>query len=182
MADRYRFPGQLGGGEYDALTGFSVAGDDTRMRFCIPDVGVVDVPEAALTKVEPPLPPEPPDRTIVAVGTVGRALYERNDVPDIRQWQGLHDKAWYTWAEVCEDGTPVRLVPDPAAGVELPWSGQSRYMHTMRVESEGDGSVVIEAETSSSGIALNRLLSPEVARAMAAALLAAADAAEAGAP
>jgi hypothetical protein len=135
--------------------------------------------------VEPPLPPEPQEHgAIVAVGTIGRALYERDD--DQLRWQGLHDKAWYKWAEVCAGGTPVRLVPDPAAGVELPWRGNGNGATSwVAVGDWGDAESInpdlIPLLVASGGRLTTPVLTPATARAMAAALLAAADAAEAGA-
>jgi hypothetical protein len=186
MADRYRLPEALGGGEVrgrEVRTGVSVGvGSFPVVLAEVDSIGEITVPLSAMTKVEPPLPPEPPDRAVVYIcdpeGGPG-ILAERNDdsapSPDTgrRWWAG---GLWYGWPWLCNRPVaPVRLVPDPAAGVELPWrGGHPQAPFTVSFGDQGGAAIV-----SSPG---PFILAAVDARAMAAALLAAADAAEAVTP
>lgn len=188
VSARYRLPEHLGGGECHIVSEVrSVARwatNEVIVEMVAPAAGLrLQLNRDALTKVEPPLPPEPQEHgAVVAVGSIGRALYERDD--DALRWIGLHDKAWYSWAEICETGTPVRLVPDPAAGVELPWvigKDDVGRLDSTQVEAEiEDGEVIDRLYDSHESQWTTVRYTPNGARAKAAALLAAADAVEAG--
>jgi hypothetical protein len=119
---RYLFPDDLGGGEHEALTSFcSKAGNDWRFRFDLPGIGLVDIPEGALTEVKPPLPEEPPVGSLVHLAS-DYGVYERV----ARGWLNAGDAAgkafdWDTLIRLNSGDAPVRLVPDPfAEPVELP--------------------------------------------------------------
>lgn len=110
----YRFPA----GDFEAAAdhgdklGFDLPGTNTR----------VWVPRSALTKVTPPLPTEPPVGSFVNAGST---VLHRRDSAGI-DWWDLINQCWLTWAQVCDLGTPVLLVPAPAPAA-LPWSGTSLY-------------------------------------------------------
>lgn len=117
---RYKLPDALGGGEFERLTGYkSKAGDDWRMRFDIPGVGLVDVPLEALTEVKPSLPEEPPDKAVVL--WCGEA-YQRDDKVVDPEYNWFGDQGWVSWRDMHAGGeTIVRLVPAHEP-VELPWT------------------------------------------------------------
>lgn len=168
MADRWRLPEVLGGGEleeYRHVSGTTEAPAGT-VAFLV-DGCLVCVALGLLTKVEPP--PQPPVGAVVLDN--GGNAWQRGADHLTRPWMcaaaGDED-----WATLQEYAPLTRLVPDPAAGVELPWGTQPRVWVD---ESVGRPAMVgVRYKT-------DFWLSPAIARAMAAALLAAADAAEAGA-
>lgn len=163
---RYRLPEALGGGEFEASevhaqkAGF-VSGEH-----------VVWIPVAWLTKVEPPLPPEPPLWAVVV------DKHERvwQHVSDGRgEWTCTVADLGAEWDELQEYAPLVRLVPDPAAGVELPWD---RGLWSVRTSHIGiEAHVVIQAPVGQNYV--SERVSVDVARELAGVLLAAADAAEA---
>lgn len=164
----------LGGGEYEPLTSFnSKAGDDWRVRFSIPDVGLVDIPMAALTEVKPPLPPEPLNGSFVRAG---EHYFQRDDQRldmDHSAWWNLSDDRWSTWEQVCQLGTPVRLVPAPEP-VALPWQdGPLGVSFDPRGLGGGPHKVVVVVGAHTANV------TALVARAAGYAFLTAADAAEA---
>jgi len=96
------------------------------LRFDIPGVGRIRVQREALVEVEEPLPPEPPNFSVVRVGV--RPFSRNDDAPRDggRNWHGPSSAE--TWREVCDiarESTgfpPVLLVPDPLTEApELPW-------------------------------------------------------------
>lgn len=110
--ERYRLNRDVlvAGNEYDVrLVRDHEHGRPVHAVVTVPGVGSVIVPPTVVTKVEPPLPPEPPIGSIVR--SVGGVLYER--------------QGWvrYTWAEICHDG-PVTLLVD-VEPVELPFTVHS---------------------------------------------------------
>lgn len=168
MGERYRLPEALGGGEVEVLHGFARLEDDGRVDVKMEGLSeVATVPRTWLTKVEPPLPPEPPVGAVV-VDSEGDAWQRRKNEWGVRHWvtPTSGDQDWATLVE--HYGPLTRLVPDPAAGVELPWGTQPRVW-------VDESMVGVRYKT-------DFWLGPDAARAMAAALWAAADAAEAGAP
>lgn len=177
---RYRLPDVLGGGEFGGYVFCGVA------TFEVPGVGRLMLPEDSVVEVASPLPPEPAVGEFVACGAAGNLL------PFFRRWDegwgavGGSDPRGWTWAEICaraqerRGGPPVRLVPDPfAEPVELPWASQPYAQGLMRtvVHLSSDG-VVDENGNGITGVAV--AMPPEMARAKARALLAAADRAESG--
>jgi hypothetical protein len=185
MADRYRLPEALGGGEYDEHRR-----PDGSMEAPVGNVAFLEngclftVALALLAKVEPPLPPEPPHGSIVRVSP-GGGVFERG-AGDVWFRREINSNLGYDWGHLCGEGAPVRLVPDPAAGVELPWRGNGNGATSwVAVGDWGDAESInpdlIPLLVASGGRLTTPVLTPATARAMAAALLAAADAAEAGA-
>lgn len=188
MSTVYRFPDQLGGGEYEEhrrLDG-STEGPVGTKAFLINEC-LVCVAKNLLTEVPPPLPPEPGNRTVVRItspATHISVIAERDD----RAGTAEGALRWYTTAEgPCQWGDLVhpasivtRLVPDPfAEPVELPWASQPYAPGIMRtsVHVTSDG---VEDENSNGGhIGVAVAMPAEQARAKARALWAAADAAEA---
>lgn len=130
----YRLPDWLGG--HEARLNPDVTAEYSFLALIVagPD-GVewsIEVAEEMVTKVEPPLPPEPPD------GFVGRQpprdgrssrIWERDDrawgEDDVRHWWGTGFEKPFSWAELLDwlDGDElIPLVPDPAHGApELPY-------------------------------------------------------------
>lgn len=124
------------------ITHFSTAGNTTvtvegivsahldEMRFVVgkPQGTVVNLETttprdtATVDVLAMPLPPEPDEGTVVQIGDI--VLIRRTfatDGPE-RCWRATNHESPWTWAEICQSDTPVRLVPDPAAsGHELPW-------------------------------------------------------------
>lgn len=120
---------------------------------------------SSLTEVKPPLPPEPPVASFVVAGS---HMLNRRDDQGI-DWWDYGNRCWLTWAQVCELGTPVRLVPAPEP-VALPWVGPGEYL---AVESPAARTIRVTADDR------DTLCTPDVAREMARALNTAADQAEA---
>lgn len=110
----YRFPDQLGGGEYE-IPG-SIEGFDS-VVVAVPGVGDVILPTDALTLVVPPLPPEPDLWGVVLDGR-GRA-WQRISVAT-SGWAEAGGSGMCTWTDVCEEGPPTLLTAlwEP---VTLPW-------------------------------------------------------------
>jgi hypothetical protein len=132
-----------------------------------------------LEPVEPPLPPEPPLGSVVldrdgdawqrGLTRRGNWCCTRNDGAEDR-WEDLWDGY----------GPLVRLVPDPAAGVELPWHAPVNEVSVGAenvVDVNDDGEVAERVRLVMGGYH-QTLFTPDGAREKAAALLAAADAAE----
>jgi hypothetical protein len=167
---RYRLPEALGGGEYEAVRQGGRAGV-VLIGFDIPDVGSVDLPRSILVEVEEPPPPEPEIGAIVLAD--GRPwIHTQHCWPS---WLGTGGFE-ASWKDLLGDYSdlPVRLVPDPAAGVVLPW----------RLGFPTGGTITVSRADVSleKGVAMVSTPGPFVlgaadARSMAAALLAAADAA-----
>jgi hypothetical protein len=108
------------------------------------DGEVVWIPLTLLTEVAQPLPEEPPDDSIVRVGD---EVYWRQAGPfhdeSLRWLEFGPDAAWRSWAEVCARGTPVRLVPDLAEPVEIPWHGEESDNAAITVDRYDEGNVSI---------------------------------------
>lgn len=167
---KYRLPEALGGGEVDVLHG--MARDDGRVDCDVPEVGIVTVPFRALTEVQPP---EPPIGAFVHLASY-YGLYERID----RGWidgtlTGGKAYEWETLVRLNSGDTPVRLAPVPfVEPVKLRWE-QGPVGVDFAPEGLGGGphKVVVVAGDDA------RNITALVARDMAHALWAAADAAEA---
>ena len=155
----YKLPDILGGGVVKVLHG--MAREDDLVDCVLSDGSHLVLPLRRLTKVEDPLPEEPP------VGSVVRAQLVDEDEPWM--WQRTtptigYGAGWYAaglgmcfeWAALCTRGTPVLLVPAPEP-VELPWRGESngtrpiavtqRSINTVRVDVGRDEGFNIEAAT-----------------------------------
>jgi hypothetical protein len=144
-----------------------------------------------------PLPPEPPDGSVVRVSdTAMWRVFERDD-RDARDFPNP-ERHWYpasagdgarlSWADVCEaaePGVPVPLAPDPLAGepIQLPVECVDGDGDLIRVnEPDANGDVPIELIPASGGpvglVCLPRLVAARFARAA----LAAANQAERSGP
>lgn len=167
MIERYRLPEVFGTREIVMVS--REPGGIIHGRVFLDDgrYGDVAFNEQMLIKVEPPEPPEPAKGSVVidGDGTAWQRGYE--------DWMGPEGR-YGDWAHLCEisKGMPVRLVPDPAAGVELPWGVEPRVW-------------VDETPTAPPMVGVRYgdktfWLKPGYAREFAGAVLAAADAAERG--
>jgi hypothetical protein len=165
---RYRLPEVLGGGEYNG-TPTSFAGTEYR---CF-DVDGVNfyVRLADLTEAKPPLPPEPPVRSVVLAEAPFATPVVFFRYPN--GWAEPAGSTYYDWAKVCSYGTPVRYVPDPfAEPVTLPWMGISDTSDEIFVNRHL-GAVAKLVWVAVDGT--ERAVKADVAKAMARALWAAAD-------
>lgn len=157
----YRFPDALGGGEHEGskngvLAEFNLPGLDEALL----------LPLSVLTEVKPDVPPEPPMWTIAQVG---HWLIQRRDNRDAMiSWYDLERKTWLTWEQVWAEGDVVLYMPVPK--VELPANGTLFYSDPWTV-SRVKWMVTIET------LQPDLDLSPDQAKAMALALLTAAEAA-----
>lgn len=105
---RYRLPAELGGGEYEG----ELNSTSTVATLTVPGVGDIEVPGTCVTIVAPPLPPEPPNGTVV-LDHEGDAWQRRGS------WRSANDKDDRVlergWGLLNEEFGPLtRLVPDPA--------------------------------------------------------------------
>lgn len=123
------------------------------------------VPITVLDEYEDPLPPEPPHESVVRVKD--RGIWQSFH----GAWEGTISRERKSWAQMCELGTPVPMVPNPLAEpVELPW-------HVADVSVRPTADYGIRAIR----VAVDQdcaFLSPDHAREMARALWAAASAAD----
>lgn len=181
MSARYRLPEHLGGGECVIVSEANCGGG------CPTDEVIVETSthgirlqlnRSVLVEVTPV--PQPPHGSIVR--DANGSVFERG-AGDIWFRRELIEIA-YDWRDVCAPGTPVRLIPDPAAGVELPWvigKDDVGRLDSTQVEAEiEDGEVIDRLYDSHESQWTTVRYTPNGARAKAAALLAAADAVEAG--
>ena len=123
---RYRLPEVLGGGEHEASNEQTPMGSYA-VRF---DLGLsrplyLDLRD--LTEVQPPLPPEPPIKSVVRAQLVGESepwVFERGALNSAR-WFTTGGSESYKWEQLCEVDTPVQLVPVaelwPGPVAALPW-------------------------------------------------------------
>lgn len=163
----YRLPDELGGGEVEVLHG--MARGDGRVDCKVIGVGItLNLPYRSLVKVEPV---EPPDGTVVAVGGT-ELIYKRLN----GSWWGCGEAHPIPWEVVSDPayGKMVRLVPDPAAGVELPWNAAPDGPLVMLHDTRGRPDFPIELALWLGVREQGRYLSKTEARELAAALLAAA--------
>ena len=105
MNDRYRLPEVLGGAEYESvgkhgdMVGFDFPNFPDRMW----------LPASVVIKVEPPLEEPRTMGSVVQIDGAGLWVLSYSS-PDTR-WLGIHSRDLKSWTELCELGTPVRLVP-----------------------------------------------------------------------
>lgn len=130
------------------------------------------LPATMLVEVPDPLPPQPPVGSFVFLDEPMMVLHRRDDHGI--DWVNLANNNWFTWANICEMGTPVQLVPAPPV-VELPWKNHGVEVQRTITDSGPGDHVFVSTKGASYGFAH---LKPAVAREMAAALIAAADEAE----
>ncbi len=183
---RYRLPEVLGGGEcviVEVNPALTLMGKPAHVVRTPPPQTLDDgfdyvvVQRDALIEMEDPLPPEPPVGAVV-LDRDGHAW--QRGLPGRGNWcctEGAHaEDEWMVL--VLDYGPLTRLVPDPAVGVELPWRWYDGREDGSQIFVERNGTVrdrVMVGDHRDESV----FLSPAVARAKAAALLAAADAAEA---
>lgn len=184
---RYRLPDVLGGMVLPEDTGGILDiqhGDEVwLLRFDIPGVGVVRVQREALVEVAPPLPPEPPDWTVVGIrqSSGNYLVLQRQPVITVEDsaWfiAGDHKCERHDWAEVCAFGPPVLLVPDPLTDAPaLPWYGApASSTRRLTVKKASTSDAVAQVEVGESFVAVNA----ETARQFGLALLRAASEREA---
>lgn len=131
--ERYRLNIDLPAGSEHDVQMLMNNGRPVHAVVMVPGVGSVIVPPDAVTRVEPPLPPEPPVGTLVrdAEGRIyerqSYGIYERQSYGSTPEHTWMHLTSngagrglRYTWAKVCESGPVTILVPmEP---VELPFT------------------------------------------------------------
>lgn len=116
----YRLPDVLGGAEFELSHHTRSSG----MAYGRAAGLTVAVPFDVLVEVEPPLPPEPPDGSVVWVDNPSACrVFERDgsrriDANGRHWWVGGRERPM-TWVDVCSYGTPVRLVPVGTEGNDL---------------------------------------------------------------
>ena len=175
---RYRLPEVLGGGECTVVErdpALTLMGKPAHVVMTEDGTYVV-VQTGTLTVV---MPEEPPNLTVLRAGT---AVYQRDDglgrdVGSTRSWWWMAGRAQSTdWPSIARLEF-VRLVPDPfAEPVELPWGGSHGLKVSQTHTDSGPGDkVYVSTKGASYGFAH---VKPSLAREMARALWAAADAAE----
>lgn len=89
-----------------------------------PTLGSISVDSALVSEVKPPLPPEPPNGTVLSNGIDAFIRCDDENNPGEGAWYCTGDKQIWTWAEVAPTIDPGyrSYVPDPAADApELPW-------------------------------------------------------------
>ena len=135
----YLLPSALGGTKREAHHERAQPGGQAAGFYV--DGEVVWIPLTLLTEVAQPLPEEPPDDSIVRVGD---EFYWRQADESLRWLEFGPDAAWRSWAEVCARGTPVRLVPDLAEPVGLPWEHKDRHLNDVIVQHpDSDGEIIV---------------------------------------
>lgn len=183
MATRYRLPDGIRDGEIEAeeVWGGCAGG---RPEYQLAGGFTLLAPAGQpLERVTPPPPEEPPNFAVVRVGT---RAYIRDDLPAANHLNWYGPEGRKSWDELCGMANrftgfpPVLLIPDPfAEPVALPWSAATEPISSLRptlyVEAAVLPGVHITARPFGDG---QWQLSPAVARDMARALWAAADAAE----
>jgi hypothetical protein len=117
----YKLPVGIGGGDVELLTDQNptrLVDDFVWVRHEV--LGLVQVERRKLVA---PLPPEPEEGAVVMVGeTVLRRKTFATYGPEMC-WRAVGDEDQWSWRDICHRGTPVRLVPDPAASApDMPWS------------------------------------------------------------
>jgi hypothetical protein len=118
----YKLPDILGGGVVNVLHG--MAREDDLVDCVLSDGSHLALPQRRLTKIEDPLPEEPP------VGSVVRAQLVDEDRPWVweRSMDHHNGSGWYMagadstfeWAALCTRGTPVLLAPAPERVINRP--------------------------------------------------------------
>jgi hypothetical protein len=177
---RYRLPEALGGGECRVLNPPSGNGVYVRVTLGEGDEAfTIDIDRNLLTEIREPLPEEPPFGAVVMVD--GEAC-QHFDTPYEEElvWAIVGSPKRISWVQLCDlalPGEPTRLIPDPfAEPVELPWkNGHGVEVSQTRTDTGMSDQVYVSTKYASYGFAH---VGPDVARDMARALWAAADAAE----
>jgi len=173
---RYKLPDELGGRTVDAEeTWGGCAG--ARPEYRIGDI-TLTMPPGTPLKVMPPA--EPPPGPYLLDGGAVVICTSPGDwwVPNGRGNPGVFRYMWPGFWEKFggPDVTLVPLVPDPAAGVQLPWAGESAVLATrlgVCTHDPGEGGSLVQELYGSR----DALLHPDTAEAKGAALIAAARAA-----
>lgn len=174
---RYRLPEILGGGEFEATDAQLWLPGMIRLRVG-DSVALFDA--SVLTKVEPPLPPEPPLWTPVLVRD--HEVFQRQPRGSRSAYSHAGFEEDYTWAEVCGGDVPRVLVPAPEP-VELPWmavcSADGEDVLSVGPP-DSENQIIVKIRGTRTGELRAVYLDAEQARAGSRALWTAADAAENG--
>ena len=180
----YRLPDALGGGEYEEYRHVNGGTEAPAGTVAFLEAGCIfTVARRLLTEVKPPPPPEPPVGSIVHLASY-YGVYERVD----RGWLLTSDAAGRacdcTLLRLNSGDAPVRLVPDPFAGLfDLPWESAPRLLVSRvsrsTVEVRDSGRIRDFNEAGDGKYLATVDWTPDGARAKARALWAAADAVEA---
>lgn len=173
---RYRLPAELGGGEIEAIPQGTIMGSMGH-RYQYWGDGYELWFETALTEVEPPIPDEP-EPGAYDIGGVLCVRWAADKSPS--RWAfgtgssaaGVYHCDWpELWAELGaprRSPPPIRLVPDPAQDVELPWRCGDLYIERL----DATSGLMVEVNFQDRWVRLDA----DEARQAAAALLAAAEA------
>jgi hypothetical protein len=136
-----KMPGELGGAEVQVrFRGRRELGG--YLGVDVPGVGVVYVPDEALRKVKPPLPPQPGVGRVVLAKMGGCSddrpvVFERNQAGE---WRSRSMIGTYLWEDLCGWEPPALLVPESSTvavdPVTLPFS-LSLERRQVRVDRRG---------------------------------------------
>lgn len=145
-------------------------------EFRHPTLGRVRFPGESLTLLPPPLPPEPkPGAYLVRCGDAEWLVMGQGNEWIYMTSGGVMSFRWPEWCEQFPGATLTRLVPAPEP-VTLPWHGRSDLGRELIVAPPVPESRYQLVPLAVNGTATT--VAPGVARAMAAALLSAAEQAE----
>jgi hypothetical protein len=185
MGATYRLPVSLGGAtlaEHRRVDGSTEAPPGT-VAFLLNGC-LVCVARGLLTQVEPALPPpEPPVGSVVrcVVQGVSHAVERLDDEtphPSDPWYPRLF--GWLSWADVNAEGTPVLLVPDPAAGADtggrFPDTSDAPRALVGLLKNGGVRLVVVDSHDESASVDLSREVTEALGRTLLAAARAARDA------
>lgn len=148
---QYKLPDQLGGGEVDAVE-YDKDGQ-TWIWFPIGE-WMMHCRSDALTKVEPPLPPEPPIGTVM-LDKDGDVWQRDNETSDYG-WVGTAVPARVPWECLnAKYGPLTRLVPDPADDAPaLPWECDDEDGDELRIEPTSRTDLAAFIKTTRAGVRL----------------------------
>jgi hypothetical protein len=140
----------------------------------VPDVGMMILPPAAVTKVESGETswPEPPHGSVVK--NERGVIFQRTRTFPTRHWTTPGATDVYTWAGICSSGEPTLLEAKEKVNVRLPWGNSSQFGTYVTVDSIRTGANPGVVQIIFNG-GNDAALSSSVARDMARALNRAAD-------
>lgn len=123
---------------------------DGRMDLGVPGIGVITVPMEMLIPV---LPLEPDFGAVVRAGT--GTIFQRVSIHSEHRWKTIGSMTLYTWAQICNSGTPTVLVDDPMAGApELPYHTGDFLVHSATDNNGQPVAMVWAKDNSSRGVTL----------------------------